>query len=153
MASVCSSKAHRRKIHPKNKQVHLNKFRWPPDSCHREEGKSSHGLFEKVHAKTELFLGISGFGVIFWASESFLPVYILCQSVRAMLVQSETGKVCRVACPLLDPLLTLPPTEQLRTNTQAQPCDLLPRQEAALELITTPQGPNAVMAANPRSSE
>ena len=70
-----------------------------------------------------------------------------------MLAQSEIGKVCRIACPLLDPLLTLPSTEQLRANAQAQPCDNLPRQEAALALITTPEGPNAVTAANARSSE
>ena len=40
------------KIHPKQKssceQVLLNDFRWFPDSCHREEGKSSRELFEKV---------------------------------------------------------------------------------------------------------
>ena len=29
-------------------QVFLNNIRWVPDSCHREEGKSSRELFEKV---------------------------------------------------------------------------------------------------------
>ena len=60
----------RRKIHLKcppkikksSEQVHLNNFRWVPDSCHREEGKSSRELSEKVRVSA-VFWGYSGFGV------------------------------------------------------------------------------------------
>ena len=69
---------HGRKIHPKkstpNKKVHLDKFllnnfRWVPDSCHREEGKSSCEFFEKVRANA-VFFGISGFLVSSWVPKN-----------------------------------------------------------------------------------
>ena len=69
----------RRKIYPKNstpnkksssEQVFLNNFRLAPDSCPREEGKSSRELFKKVRVEAVFLLGISGFGVGFWASRS-----------------------------------------------------------------------------------
>ena len=45
--------------HPKYKssseQVCLNSFRWVPDSCHREEGKSSRELFENVRVNSLFF--------------------------------------------------------------------------------------------------
>ena len=51
------------KIHPKLKssseQVFLNNFHWVPDSCHREEGKSSRELFEKVRVNA-VFLNVFG---------------------------------------------------------------------------------------------
>ena len=50
-----------------SEQVFLNNFHWVPDSCHREEGKSSRELFEKARVNAVSF-GISGFGVGFWAS-------------------------------------------------------------------------------------
>ena len=56
----------RRKIHPKkstqNKKVHLNNFHWVPDSCHREERKSSRELFENVRVNAAFFwyFGILG---------------------------------------------------------------------------------------------
>ena len=56
-----------RKVHPK--QVHLNNFHWVPDSRHREEGKSSRELFEKVRVNALVFFGISGFWVGFGASK------------------------------------------------------------------------------------
>ena len=49
-----------------NKKVHLKS--WVPDSRHRELGKSSRELFEKVRANA-VFFGISGFWVGFWASK------------------------------------------------------------------------------------
>ena len=51
-----------------SEQVHLNNFRRAPDSCHREEGKSSRELFEKVRVNAPLF-GVSGFWVGFCASK------------------------------------------------------------------------------------
>ena len=39
-------------------------FRWVPDSCHREEGKSSRELFEKVRVNV-VFFGSSLFGWVF----------------------------------------------------------------------------------------
>ena len=58
----------RRKIH-ENMNVHLNEVFflnnscWVPDPRHREEGKSSHELFEKKSCKRgvfSLYLGILG---------------------------------------------------------------------------------------------
>ena len=62
----------RQKNHPKRKssfeQVFLNKIPVGfPDSCHREEGKSSREPFEKVRVNA-VFFGISGCWVGFWAS-------------------------------------------------------------------------------------
>ena len=61
-----------RKIHPKEKssyeQVFLNNFRLVPDSCHREEGKSSRELFEKVRVNA-VFWVFFGSWVGFWASK------------------------------------------------------------------------------------
>ena len=50
-----------------SEQVFLNSFRWVPDSCHRETGKSSRELFEKVRVDA-FFVGICGFWVGCWAS-------------------------------------------------------------------------------------
>ena len=52
-----------------SEQVFLNNFRWVPDSCHREGGKSLRELFEKVRTNEVLFVGISGFWVGFSASK------------------------------------------------------------------------------------
>ena len=57
-----------------NRKFHLNTFflnncHWVPDSCHREEGKSSREVFEKVRVNA-VFVGISGFWVGFSASVS-----------------------------------------------------------------------------------
>ena len=54
-----------------NKKVYLNKFFWVPDSCHREDGKSSRELFEKVRINV-CFLVCRDFG---WALGS-LSIYI-----------------------------------------------------------------------------
>ena len=69
---------HKRNIHPEkstqnkssSEQVFLNKFRWVPDSCHREECRSSRKLFEKVRTKRcfVLVVRISGCWVGFGAS-------------------------------------------------------------------------------------
>ena len=57
----------------RKKEVHLNTFfleqlLWVTDLCHREEGKHSRELFEKVRVKAVFFWYISGFWVGFWAS-------------------------------------------------------------------------------------
>ena len=70
----------RRNIHPKlstqhkkssSEQVCLNNFGWVPDSCHREEGKSSCELFGQVRVNAPFFWY---FGILggFWASSVWL---------------------------------------------------------------------------------
>ena len=67
-------KSTRTKIRPHSKNVHLkqiflNNFRWVPDSCHREEGKSSRELLEKVRVNTVsswcFWISGGGFGLYF----------------------------------------------------------------------------------------
>ena len=48
-----------------SEQVFLNNFRWVPDSCHREEGKNSRELFEKIRVKAAVFLAFRDFGWVF----------------------------------------------------------------------------------------
>ena len=65
-----SGQNHRRKVQPKkstqtkssSEQVLLHNFRWVPDLCHREEGKSSRELFKKVRVSGMFFghFGILG---------------------------------------------------------------------------------------------
>ena len=65
-----------------------------------------------------------------------------------MLAQSETGKTCGVARPLLASLLLLPPTEQLHTNAQPRPATSCRGDESQSE-----NSPDIATAPHPRKSE
>ena len=58
------------KIKSSSERVFLNNFRWVPDSCHRNAGKSSRKLFEKVRVNAVFlwYFGIWGgfFGLYSW---------------------------------------------------------------------------------------
>ena len=59
-------------IHPKqqssSEQVFLINFRWVPESCHGEEGKSSRELLEKVCVNAVPFLVFGDFEWGYWVS-------------------------------------------------------------------------------------
>ena len=57
----------KRRVQCSSEHVFLNNFRWVPDSCRKEEGKSLRELFEKVGVIAVLFwyFGISG-----WSEKS-----------------------------------------------------------------------------------
>ena len=53
------------KVKSSSEEVSLNNFRWVPDSCRREEGKSSRELFDQVRVNSVFFLVFQDFGWVF----------------------------------------------------------------------------------------
>ena len=60
-----STRENTRKLKSSFERVFLDNFSWVPDSRHREEGKSSRELLEKIHVNAVFSFGISGFWVGF----------------------------------------------------------------------------------------